>query len=221
VKHTLAILAVLIGSAALSNASPVMLTVTQVIGKQYQQNEQNPCIFESMNCHNPASFPAQAVPGMGNITDWDLFSLTYSGSQLDAFLGTPGSLGIGLDLNNNANPQSLVIFEMYIGDPTNAANLVACLTLDCSATNMVLSSPNNGQGWADFLITGFPTYSPNDQITFRWAFGTTLGGTDAANDGPDNAFVIGATSYVPEPTTWLLMGSGLLAIGLLRRRQHR
>lgn len=55
----------------------------------------------------------------------------------------------------------------------------------------------------------------NDSTTSPISFAASVGGSSSTGSG--NAFV---TDVVPEPTTIALLGSGLLALGLMRRRKR-
>ncbi|MCA0376917.1 MAG: PEP-CTERM sorting domain-containing protein [Gemmatimonadetes bacterium] len=93
----------------------------------------------------------------------------------------------------------------------------------------------NTSPWGDFDPTG----SRPPQAEFDW---TTIGGTLGAgwmlggllgfedtsvSDGDFNDFVIAIsikqvpTNVVPEPSTWALMGAGLVAMGVMTRRRRR
>lgn len=203
-------------------ASAALLSWQYVNGKIYQNTEQSPCIFQVPNCQG--SLPAQDVPHSGNVEAFDTFALPgivdYTGSQLNSIIAAGGgALLIGLDLNDTSVPQSLIRFDMYI-------NGVLTDYLAVANVNIPLLSPNNGQGFADVLLSGFSQFGNNDIIRFRWVFGlatspsSTCTPTCPANDGPDNAFIIGGPA-IPEPSTWLLMSTGLFGLGLIGRKRSK
>jgi len=72
---------------------------------------------------------------------------------------------------------------------------------------------NNGNGYADYLLGNFHSFAPGDLIQFHFVFNN-------ANDGTENVFLIGVPgtpTATPEPTTSMLLGSGLVALGFVRR----
>jgi hypothetical protein len=192
--------------AAPRSASAATLVLTLDPNKTYQQTAQNPCVFTNPSCNpaiapvaaNPATISGstygQALPNQGNVTSWDQY-VTFDASQLLA-LDPDGNLMLGFDINDTSVAQSLLLFEMYIGG-------VKVDTYTGSAGNVL--APNNGTGFADYLMTGFSSIANvggTTDITFRFQFAN-------ANDGAENVFLISTngtpTNPVPEPATMLLL----------------
>jgi len=73
---------------------------------------------------------------------------------------------------------------------------------------------NNGNGYADFLLSNFSSFTNADTIQFHFVFNN-------ANDGTENVFVIGAPATVPEPSSIATMGLGLLILGFASRKVLR
>ena len=74
---------------------------------------------------------------------------------------------------------------------------------------------NNGNGFADYLLTNFSSFTATDTVQFHFVF-------NDANDGTENVF-IAPLAVTPEPSSLLLAASGLflLAFALyssIRRR---
>src|SRR5437868_3519150 len=77
------LLAILLTSGLSAHASTLFLT--QVNGNLYQQNAQNPCIFENPSCQQ-GGFQGVALDTGGNVTGYNVLSLVYTGSQLNTIL---------------------------------------------------------------------------------------------------------------------------------------
>jgi len=191
---------VLGGSAAYANT----ITLAAVDGNLYQQTVQSPCIFSNSSCQQPAGFTSTALDNGGAVSGYDA-SVSYLGSQITSIIGAGNSLLLGLDINQASGQpaQTLTSFTMAVN-----GNVVDTYT--GSANNV--PAGNNGNGYADFLLSNFSSFAAGDTVTFHFVFNN-------ANDGTENVFLIGgpATSSVPEPTNSMLIGSGLAALGLIRR----
>lgn len=79
-----------------------------------------------------------------------------------------------------------------------------------------------------FSDPGFSWANPNFYTTFGWAHirvdaGGLLQVVDSAVAFREGGIIVGTTQAVavPEPSTCLLMGMGLLGIGLVRQRRHK
>jgi hypothetical protein len=206
-KRVVLIITLVLGMSVAAHANTI--TLTQVIGNLYQQTVQSPCIFSNPSCPNPgpqSSFPATALPTGGNVTGYDAFSPVYTGSQLLAILAG-GSLLLGVDINQASGQpnQTLTSFQML-------KNGVVVDTFTGSTGNV--PATNNGNGFADYVLGNFSSFLATDTIQFHFVFSD-------ANDGTENVFIIqGGTppQNVPEPSTVLLLGAGLLFIGTFGRK---
>jgi len=180
------------------------LTLSAVNGNLFQQTAQRPCIFSNQSCVN-GGFPSTDVPNGGNVTTYDLLSPTYTGSSLIALLGG-GGIAVGIDINQatGQGSQTLTRFEMLKSG-------VVVDTFIGSGPNV--PATNNGNGFADYVLTGFSNVVAADAISFHFVFNN-------ANDGPENVFLI-AAAQVPEPTTVLLTGVGLLLLGFVYSKRGR
>jgi len=204
-KTLFAVIALLVGSVA-ANANT--LTLTAVSGNQFQQTVQNPCIFTNSSCQN-GTFPGTALDNGGNVSTYDNLSPVYSGAVLNAIIGTGNSLTLGLDINQAGGQpaQTLATFTML-------KNGVVVDTFTGSTGNV--AATNNGNGFADFILTGFSSIAAGDQIQFHLVF-------NDANDGTENVFVVGGTpsTNVPEPSSLMTLGFGLLILAFTSRKLAR
>jgi len=205
-KSTLMTLAVLGALTVMPAAQGSAISLTAVNGNLYQQTIQSPCVFSNPSCTN-GTFPTTDLPTGGNLTGYDQFSQIYSGATILSIIGAGNPLLLGLDINQASGQpaQTLTLFTML-------KNGVVVDTFSFGGTGNVPAG-NNGNGYADFLLGNFSSFVAGDTIQFHFVF-------NDANDGTENVFLIGGTgTAVPEPSSWILLGSALTGLGLLRRKR--
>jgi len=203
-KTLFAVIALLVGSVA-ANANT--LTLTAVNGNLYQQTVQSPCIFSNPSCQN-GTFNTTDLPTGGNVSGYNSLSPVYSGATILGIIGTGNSITLGIDINQASGQpaQTLTTFEML-------KNGVVVDTFTGSTGNV--AATNNGNGYADFILTGFSSFLSTDTIQFHLVF-------NDANDGTENVFLIGGTSTnVPEPSSLMTLGFGLLILAFTSRKLAR
>jgi len=192
--------AVLVFASAAAFANTIL--VAPVNGNLYQQTVQSPCIFTNSSCQQ-GSFVGTPLDNGGSVTGYDA-TVSYTGSQILSIIGAGNALLLGLDINQASGQpaQTLTSFTMSING----------VLADSTPGATSVPAGNNGNGYADYLLSNFSSFGANDTILFHFVFSN-------ANDGTENVFLIGGpASSVPEPISVALTGSGLLGLLFLRKR---
>jgi hypothetical protein len=201
-KTIFAVIALLVGSVA-ANANTLNLTA---VGPIYQQTVQSPCVFVNPSC-SQGTFNGTDLPTGGNVNGYDSLSPIYTGATLNAIIGG-GTLLLGIDINQASGQpaQTLATFTM-----TRNGSIVDTFT---GSTGNVPAG-QNGNGFADFTLSNFSTFSNTDTVQFHLVF-------NDANDGTENVFIIaGPATSVPEPSSLMTLGFGLLILAFTSRKLAR
>jgi hypothetical protein len=132
----------------------------------------------------------------------------YTGEDADgffAFLGPVGSDGTLSQSFSDVSGDSYAFSFWYNANGTTPSDFSAYW----DGTQLLSLSNASTDGWVNYTFTETGTGSDGIQFDFR---------DDPAYDALDNASVAGV-SPIPEPSSFLLMGSGLLGLaGAVRRR---
>jgi hypothetical protein len=152
----------------------------------------------------------------GNFEDTGVTSgafYDYTGAEDGQFYTYMGPVGTDATLSqtitDTAGAQYTVSFWFAsVGD--NPSDFSA--SWDGTAL-LSLSNPNTGSNWSEFTYTVTGTGSDTLSFSFR---------DDPAYMALDNVSVTeNSGQSVPEPSSWLLMGSGVLGLGGMVRRKLR
>ncbi len=153
----------------------------------------------------------------GNFEDTEVVSgafYDYTGSQdADGFYAVLGPVGSDGTLSQSFTTQAgaQYTFSFWIasvGDDPSDFSASWDGTVVYSATN-----PNTGANWTELSFTETGTGHDTIQFNFR---------DDPAYIGLDNVSVTQVPSTVPEPSSFLLLGSGALGLaGVIRRKLRR
>src|SRR5262249_10973055 len=154
-----------------------------------------PCIFENPSCQQ-GGFQGVALDTGGSVTGYNVFSLVYTGAQLNTILNGHALL-IGIDINqaSGQGAQSLLGFELQTC-ASAAGGGTGCNNLDVyTGSTGNVPAGNNGNGYADYILTGFSALQANTLYRFHLNFAD-------ANDGTENVFLISGAAQIPEPATF-------------------
>jgi len=181
-----------------AEAAPLSLNLGAPI---YQQSEPLPCVIGDPSCKNTVDFDYTVIPP--NTDSAIIDSPEYTVQQLRDYAGD--LFTIGIDVNQAQEVYTLNGFTLFIDD-------VPEFTYTGPSQIPVL---NNGTGFSDANLVGF------DLTGFAGtAIARFTSDFSNADDGREQYFLVsGGTTPIPEPASMMLLGSGLLA-PFIRRRKH-
>jgi hypothetical protein len=199
------ILSVLFVLAIVASATPITL-IPVTTSHEYQQTTNNPCIIGDPSCQN-GSFAETVFPPGAN--SYDSLSPVYTVANIRSIIGGNTFL-VGLDINQTEVVQTLSLFTMMV----NGSD-VATYSASPATAVPPTSGGGNGNGYADYVLSGFnlSSYSATDTVQFHVVM-------PLVNDGREEYFLIssGTPGTTPEPATFALLGAGLLGFTFLRRK---
>jgi hypothetical protein len=219
----LALCAVPAHADALNNLTIGVLSDAQVV----PQSASDPCIIcATTQAHNPVGFGYNNFDSTGNDSSFNLFSSNvtgafgngddvtvtpYTSGELRNFLASVGftvSFGVAIDINTaggaNGNRETLETFRLIDLDAPAGQRVIFDIDGPIALPNI-----RNGNGSADYLISGFDLSSVNvgDRLLFQATW-------DHATDGGESFYIVPIVTQVdvPEPGSLWIMGS-MLSIG--------
>jgi len=228
--NRLLLAAVLLAGTALiapASAAPVNNLTIGALPNPVPQSQSNPCIIcgTSAGGNQPANFGYNDFTSSGNLTSFNMFStniigggalanndevdaIPYTGALLSAFANAGGAFGVAIDINTAKGEETLTAFQLIDLDlPIGDRVIFSFLG------SLALPDIHNGNGKGDYLITGF-NLAPyiGDHFIFRAAW-------EGASDGAESFYIV-PLAAVPIPPALALFGTGLVGLGLIRRRKN-
>jgi len=188
----------------------------------FQQTTNSPCVIGNNSCNQPTGFDAfEDANGAGGGGTYDFTSPVYQAISPFIAPGSfngekiPTSFTIGIDENIAAGkgPETLIFFKTLLcTDSTGSSCSVVSANSYQPGSPTIIPNINNGNGFSDALLTGF-VLTQDQYYRFEASVGNDTDGMEQFFIIPEN------TSPVPEPVTSALIGTGLVALFLLRGRR--
>jgi hypothetical protein len=206
-------LGLLLASATIAHAVPITLTLEATAPHTVgPQSASVPCIIAGTQCQNPAGFGFTNFEQKGNLPAYDEDSPTYTISQFP-FLKFDVAIDV---ISNSAQSETLQLFSVWV-DADGAAGAGGFEEIySFTGPAVIGESSSPGNGFADWTLSSIDlsSYASDALVLFNAMW-------DGAVAGPESFFLVATGTTVAEPATLVLLGLGLLAVGLSRRRFPR
>ena len=194
-----------------------MALITGPVDLAIQQTSNRPCVIGDMSCSAPAGWEyTSKANGFGYNLTSPVYQ-AYAGSSVVGQAGIdliPASFWLGIDMNFAAGqpPEYIDFVRVYV---SNTAGGVFALDVNNSFETDISPLSDNGTGYSDAVLQGYSL-----EVGKFYKFQIALL-NDSGTDGMEQYFLIPqeGSTLVPEPSTMLLMGLGLLGLGMTVRRK--
>lgn len=180
----------------------------------------------------PASVAPGALESDAQIIIFSEASLTLLAAEAVDHAGagavsSPGGLAPGV-ISSGANVTSFLLSMDKVGSSATLINLLGSVTFDMDILGLEVftASLNGSDATYGNPGTTYPTSARGLELFSQDTFEIsndlrTLNVDLQTSDAVDQVriYVDNSTSAIPEPTTWLMMGTGLIGLSALRRRR--
>jgi hypothetical protein len=198
-------LGLLLASATIAHAAPITLTLNQAAPHTLgPQSTSAPCVIAGTHCQNPAGFGYNDFTQGGSIGDFDEVSPIYTISQFP-FL----SFDVAIDvISNSAKSETLQSFSVWVDEGGGFEEIY-----NFTGSSIIGTGSSAGNGFADWTLGSIDlsNFASDALVQFNAVW-------DDAVAGAESFFLVATGTTVAEPGTLVLLGLGLLAVGLSRRR---
>jgi hypothetical protein len=198
-------LGLLLASATIAHASPITLTLEATAPHTVgPQSASAPCIIAGTQCQNPAGFGFTNFEQKGNLPAYDENSPDYTISQFP-FLKFDVAIDV---ISNSAKSETLQSFSVWVDEGGGFEEIY-----NFTGPEVIGEASSPGNGFADWMLSSIDLslYASDALVRFNAVW-------DGAVAGAESFFLVETGTTVAEPGTLVLLGLGLLAVGLSRRR---